>query len=320
MRRAILSAALPLLAAATPSPQTLAPGVAFVPGTFEPGRQPDGNSLVLAGPRGVVVVDTGRHAAHRARIAAAAAATGKPVVAIVNTHWHLDHVSGNPALKAADPVPRVYASSAIDGALAGFLKRSAEGARAALAGGKLDPAIAEDVRGDLNTVARGSELRPDVVVGGAMTVAPGGRRLSLRLAQDAATAGDVWLIDRASGIAAVGDLVTLPAPFLDTACPDGWRRALGDVAAARPRLIVPGHGAPMTPAEFGVWRAAFGRLLDCAQGSGDAAACADGWVRDLGALLPPDEAPRARRMTAYYVRDVLRTPGGWTANCVPPAN
>ena len=44
-----------------------------------------------------------------------------PVVAIVNSHWHLDHVSGNAALRAAYPRAQVYASDAIDGAMRGFL-------------------------------------------------------------------------------------------------------------------------------------------------------------------------------------------------------
>ena len=45
-----------------------------------------------------------------------------------------------------------------------------------------------------------------------------GREFEVGLERYAATAGDVWLFDRQSGVLASGDLVTLPAPFLDTAC------------------------------------------------------------------------------------------------------
>ena len=52
-----------------------------------------------------------------------------PIVAIVNSHWHLDHVSGNAALRAAYPRAQVYASDAIRDAMHGFLAdyRSATG-------------------------------------------------------------------------------------------------------------------------------------------------------------------------------------------------
>ena len=42
----------------------LAATVTLVPGSFVRGQQPDGNSVILSGKRGLVVVDTGRHAAH----------------------------------------------------------------------------------------------------------------------------------------------------------------------------------------------------------------------------------------------------------------
>ena len=48
-------------AAATASPLLeLAPGVHLLRGAFVPGSQPDGNSVVLRGPAGLAVIDTGR--------------------------------------------------------------------------------------------------------------------------------------------------------------------------------------------------------------------------------------------------------------------
>jgi glyoxylase-like metal-dependent hydrolase (beta-lactamase superfamily II) len=306
-----------LAAAAAAAPPALAPGIHLVAGGIEPGRQPDGNSVLFEAPQGLVVVDTGRHRWHREKIEQLAARLDRPIVAIVNTHWHLDHISGNLALKAAYPRARVHASDAIDGALTGFLADSARGARAALAGGKLDPTTVEEIEGDLATFDQGSRLRPDVVVRRSGPVALGGRRFDLRLSPNAATAGDVWLYDRARRVAVVGDLVTLPVPFLDTACPEGWRRALGEVAAVPFATLVPGHGAPMTRAQFGIYRAAFGALLDCAAGKAEAAACADGWVRDAGPLLGGDarETARARRMASYYVGSLLRANAGKSKYC-----
>ena len=79
--------------------------------------------------------------------------------------------------------------------------------------------------------------------------------------------------------------------------------------------MVPGHGMPMTSAQFGVYRTAFDALIACSASSRDAAACAADWskaVQDLPGAGPPRQAVG---MTAYYVKDVLRAHGGKSAEC-----
>ena len=154
------------------------------------------------------------------------ARSGSAVVAIVNTHWHLDHVSGNPALRKAYPGLRVYASNAIDGALAGFFPASAKESAGYLDDPQVPQATRDDIRGDLQTIANGAALKPDEVIAAAGNRTLGGRTLRLNLAPDAATAGDVWIVDEQSRVVVLGDLVTLPAPFLDTACPEGWQERI----------------------------------------------------------------------------------------------
>lgn len=296
--------------AQTPAPAEIAPGIFLIEGGIEKGRQPDGNTVVLTAPEGLIVVDTGRHAWHRAKIEAFAAARKAPVAAIVNTHWHLDHVSGDGALKRAHPGAKVYASRAVEGALTDFLAKSAKSGREAIASGKLDHVTVEEIETDLATIAAADQLRPDVAIERPQPMSLAGRRLDVRLARHAATEGDVWLYDAGSRVAIVGDLVTLPAPFLDTACPEGWRRALAEVAATPFVTLVPGHGAPMTRAQFAGYRASFEALLDCAASPAAKQACVDAWVAAVTPLLGADErAPRlARTMTDYYVGQVLRGP------------
>lgn len=315
-RIALPLAALLAVAGASSPDRSIALDAAtqLVPGGFAAGHQPDGNSVIITGPKGAIVFDTGRHADHIAAIEAALATTGKPLVAIVNSHWHLDHVSGNLRLKADHPGASVWASGAIDGALTGFLARSAVQGQAALDQGQVPEPMASDVRGDLATIGQGQRLRPDHVVAGPMRLTVTGRPVDLRLAPHAVTAGDVWLYDRGARRAVVGDLVTLPVPFLDTACPSGWMAALDAVAASGFRTLVPGHGPVMDRAAFDRWRGAFTRFVQCGVDAGQpVSACVAGWMDDAATMIPADQHARASGMARYYA-ERLRS-GELAANC-----
>ncbi len=266
-------------------PQALADDTWLIPGGFPENRQPDGNTVVFKGSEGLVVLDTGRHQWHRQAILDLANSIDAPVIAIVNSHWHLDHVSGNPDIKAAYPSVKVYASGAIDGALTGFLAESAKGAREYLESPQIPAETAEDIQGDLATFANGEALRPDVVIERSAGVTLAGRDLELNLAVNGPTAGDVWLYDANTRIAAVGDLVTLPVPFLDTACVEGWQAALASVSAIPFVTLVPGHGKPMDRPGFEQYRLAFDRLIECADSDQDKAVCAASWVENVSSLL-----------------------------------
>ena len=264
-----------------------------------------------------MVFDSGRHRWHRQAILDFATVQGSPIVAIVNSHWHLDHVSGNPGLKAAYPGARVYASDAIRGARAGFLKDSVNSAREYLNSPDLAAETAEDIRNDLATTEDGSALEPDVVITESATHVLGGRKLELKLSANGPTAGDVWLFDPASRIVAVGDLVTLPVPFFDTACVAGWKSALAQVWATPFEMLVPGHGRPMSRAEFAQYRTAFAGFIDCSNSTRDKAECAAGWAGDLAAVLAVNAMDRRRteQMAVYYLDEVLRPNGGNSKFC-----
>ena len=306
--------------AIAPAAQPVAPGVWLIPGGMPTDRQPDGNSVVFAAPDGLVVVDTGRHAWHRAALLALARAQGEAIVAVVNTHWHLDHVSGNPDLRAAYPGMRVYASAAIDDALAGFLAQSAKDSVAYLEDAQIPEATRDDIRGDMLTIANGAALRPDVVVERTAAMDIGGRALQVHLVANAVTAGDLWIYDPVSKVAVLGDLVTLPAPFLDTACPAGWMTALESAADVPFEMAIPGHGPPMSRERFQSYRQAFAAFIDCANSAVPAGDCAAQWMDGIQPMLADvaSDAPRARRMAEYYV-GVLRENGGRSRHCAAPS-
>jgi glyoxylase-like metal-dependent hydrolase (beta-lactamase superfamily II) len=303
MRRAIILASL--LLAAPARADELAPGVTLIPGRFTPGSQPDGNSVILDAPKGLIVVDTGRHPEHTAKIVAHARAAKRPIVAVVNTHWHLDHVGGNPAIRRASKGVRVLASDAIVGALRGFLadyKKQLE----QMVKTEKDPAQLRAFRAELAILAAGRRLGPDETIAASGVRAVAGKQLELFVEGHAVTAGDVWIVDPESKTLIAGDLVTLPAPFMDTACPARWQEALGRLAAVDFRVLVPGHGAPMNKGDLATYRNAFDRLVACGASTREQKSCVDGWLDDAAPLLDGADAGFVRAMVNYYVESALR--------------
>lgn len=296
-----------LLAFAAPVAAKPAPYV-LQPGNIDLERGPDGNTVILDTPQGLVVIDTGRHPEHAQAIADHARKVGRPVVSLVNTHWHLDHTTGNRDLLALWPRATVVASHAVEGALSGFLARSAENARKRLA----EPALSADARKraerGLAAMEDRAALVPGLAIEGDGARKLGGRRFEFHLARNAATEGDVWLVVPDEKLAVVGDLVVAAFPFFDTGCEKGWAEALGAIEQAKWSTLIPGHGAPMDRAAFGRWRGAFTALIDCARSVRPAADCAAGWERDAAGFYTEADRPALREMGIYYIEEVLRAP------------
>ena len=298
----IASVAPPLAAVETVN---VAPGVDLIAGSFVPGQQPDGNSLLFRTPQGLVVFDTGRHAEHTQKIIDYAREAGLPIKAVINSHWHLDHVGGNPRVRAAYPDVRVYASSAIDGAMSGFLANYRKQLVTAIAQAK-DEKAAQSYRDEIAIIDAGRALYPDQVVDKTATRRIAGRNFEVHLQSRAVTAGDVWIFDPATRTLAAGDLVTLPVPLLDTACPERWKIALDDLAHIPFKILVPGHGAPMQRAQFDAYRRGYANLLACTAGAQAKSVCIDGWISDTGILLGENDRAFARTLLDYYIDQSLR--------------
>lgn len=315
----ILAGALAADAPQAPPPRELAPGVHLIAGGFLPGRGPDGNTIIFDAPDGLIVIDTGRHTWQSDAILNFARGRERPVAVIVNTHWHLDHSSGNGRIKATYPAARVLASSAIDRVIApgGFLTRNLDGARAMLAAGELDGVQREEAQIFIDTMAASSDLRPDVVIDHAQRLRIAGKRLDIHVTSGAVTEHDLWLFDRRSRIAILGDLVTFPAPFFETACPDQWRAELDAVWRTPFRIAIPGHGEPMSRAQFDLYRTAFGAFIDCVSTTAPAAQCAAVWSTQIAPFSAGDERAQrmAPQMAEYYV-GFLRENGNRSPDCV----
>ena len=298
----------PLLFAAAIS-TAIAPDVTLIPGGFTPGDQPDGNSVIFRAPKGLVVVDTGRHAEHTQAILDFAAKEHQPIAAVINTHWHLDHIGGNPKVRAAFPKAKIYATSALDDARKGFLanyrKQLVE-----MSEKTKDESQLKMFRTDLAIIDAGDALAPDVVISKEGKTSIAGRDFEIHL-EHGATAGDIWLLDRKSKVLVAGDLITFPGPFLDTAQPQAWKTALDHLAAADFTIVILGHGEPMAREDLEAYRTAFSNLLACAASSRTKDQCVEGWTSDTAKYIANDNPKFVRGLMGYYV-DVLRKAAGGT--------
>jgi glyoxylase-like metal-dependent hydrolase (beta-lactamase superfamily II) len=287
----------------------IAPGTYLVEGEATPNRQPDGNSIIMTAPQGLIVFDTGRHKEHAQQLLDFARAQSLPIAAVINSHWHLDHVGGNPRLRAAFPGIRVYASSAMDAARKGFLADYRAQLVTEMAAAAKQPEQQESIRAEIALIDQGAALGPTEIISSSGPVDIAGRRLQLHLESHAVTAGDVWVFDPGTRVLLAGDLVTLPAPFFESACPARWRAALAHLDKAPFDWLVPGHGAPMHKAQFTVYRKAFSNLLDCVAGNAGKNACVDGWIGDAATLFTASkDASYARTLIGYYMDNYLSHP------------
>lgn len=310
-------AALALVMGLGATPTGDAPYI-FIEGKIPEKVQPDGNSILLEGPSGMLVIDTGRHPEHTDKIIAAAKARNKPITAIINTHWHLDHATGNARIRAAYPGTQLYTSTAVEGALKGFLIRNVDKAKARLDDPNVPESSKADTRLYLGAINDPANLIPDQPVNGPMSLKLGERELRLHLARHAATEGDVWVHDPASKTVFVGDLVVVPLPFFDTGCAEGWRQALAEIDRVDFETLVPGHGLPMNHATFSSYRRAFDAFTACAESPSPTASCVATWMQEGAPFVAMHPDPKySQAALTYYVDQVLRVPGKRAEYCSP---
>ena len=305
MRAALLALGLFAMSCSAEGPGATA--FQLIPGSVPLDKGPDGNSIILDAPDGLIVVDTGRHPEHSAKILTAARERGRPIAAIVNTHWHLDHTTGNFDLRQAYPAAQVYATSAIDGALATYLKQGRDRSDKALADPKTSAADRAQILRGHHRIDHPDTLRPTRPVQRPARMTIAGRTLDVHVAPFAASEADIWLYDRKEGLAVVGDLVVDIVPFMDTACADGWLRALDQIERTPFVTLIPGHGPAMSRSDFLSWKKTFADLVACGRSQADKGVCVAGWEKGAAKFI--DEAHRTyvREAADYYLTTRLRS-------------
>jgi glyoxylase-like metal-dependent hydrolase (beta-lactamase superfamily II) len=244
----------------------LPPDVVLVPGQLGRDRSPDGNTILLRSPDGWVAIDTGRGGEHTDEVLELIAESGLPLRAVVNTLWHLDHIGGNADFRREWPEATILAHPALDSALAGFHAASRKQLEELVPTLSDRPELEARLEAELALLKLDRELAADEPVTVSSERTLGGHTLELRVETRAVSDGDIWMLERKSKVLIAGDLVTLPVPLLDTACPEGWQLALSRIADVEFDTLIPGHGDPLTRESFFTYQNAFGALRPDAPG------------------------------------------------------
>lgn len=187
----------------------------------------DVNVTVVAGDRGVLVIDTlGSTAEMRHMLEAVRALDAGPVVAAVNTHEHFDHVLGNAEL---GDVP-IHSHEETAAALVRFRndRPTHDGPRAA-------------------EVDASPVVVPQHTLSSARVIDLGGRVVELVHPGRGHTAGDVVVRVEDANVLVAGDLVEESAPpsYGPDSHPLAWPTSLDLVLSLTTpaTAVVPGHGA-----------------------------------------------------------------------------
>jgi quinoprotein relay system zinc metallohydrolase 1 len=208
-------------------PRQIAEGTWLLEGSTDNFSKANGGNIVNTGfivtDSGVVVIDTGPSRRYgEALRKAIAATTDKPVIQVLLTHHHPDHMLGNQAF-ADVPI----------GALAGtieLMRQQGDG-------------LAENMYRMVGDWMRGTELRlpTQTLEGGTLTI--GGHPLRL-LALSGHTGSDLAILDEKTGVLFAGDLIFYQRALTTPNTPGlgVWLADIDQLEALPWTVIVPGHG------------------------------------------------------------------------------
>ena len=240
-----------------------------------PDHFPQGNTTVIIGDTGVLVVDSCYlPSSAREDIAQIRQWTNKPVRYLLNTHWHNDHIQGNSAYADAFPGVTIIAQTEtanlmalrIGSYLSDYPHRMERFQQQLDSGKDLSgKPLTEEQKQDLkNAVAGGkaasdavsAEFRglkpkaPDVTFDHELDLDLGNRKVQLKFLVRGNTVGDAVAYLPKERIVIAGDLVDSPVPYLGGGFPIEEVATLKRLAELDFETLVPGHGGVLKGKAF----------------------------------------------------------------------
>ncbi|MDR2220159.1 MAG: quinoprotein relay system zinc metallohydrolase 2 [Methylobacillus sp.] len=222
--------ASPVLFAAPLSMTEVAPGVYVHHGAHEDldeGYHGDiCNIGFIVGAKGVAIIDSGGSFAVGQQLRNAVRKVTKlPILYVINTHVHPDHIFGNAAFLQDKPEFVGHAN------LAGAMDARGE-------------IYLRNITTWLGDAAKGSEIvKPTQSVADTLEIDLGNRVLLLTAFPVAHTNTDITVLDRASATLWTGDLLFVErTPSLDGDI-NGWLAAIEKLRGVPALRAIPGHGA-----------------------------------------------------------------------------
>lgn len=228
-----------------------------------PDTFPQGNTTVVIGDNGVLVVDSCYlPSSAREDIAQIKQWTDKPVRWLINTHWHNDHVQGNNEYVKAFPGINIVGHHETQSQIAGYVSRypsrfpRIEATYRKYIEERKDgngTALTDNDIADLKKALAGKdtvlvELKDNVIVPPNVSfdhdfnVDLGNRQVQVKHLGRGNTRGDVVVFLPKEKIVAAGDLLDSPVPYLGGGYPVEEIDTLKKLSALDPQIIVPGHG------------------------------------------------------------------------------
>jgi cyclase len=265
-------------ASAGGAPVAVAAGVYVIVHADATEDWPQGNTIVIDGDDGVLVVDSCYlPSAARADIRQIRKLTSHPVRYLLNTHWHYDHNLGNSAYRDAFPAIEIIAQSEtrrlMDANVAGYPARvlaassqprqTIASLKERLASGKQPSGealgaeqrarLARDLERRENEMAELASFRyepPTVTFDQSLTLHLGRREARIEHLLRGNTPGDAFVYLPLEKVLITGDLLVAPVPFAFNSYPSEWIRTLKMLAAMDTEIIVPGHGPVQRDKEY----------------------------------------------------------------------
>lgn len=215
-------------------------GSAGIPGPANQGNTSNAGFVIT--DEGVVVFDALGTPSHGwALLTEIKKRTDKPVLYVIASHYHADHIYGLQAFR--DHTAAIIIAN--EGALTYNANPETADEKAGERLSQRREALAPWVNKDTRVVP------PNIVFNERLSFSLGGKRFSLQSAGPAHAASDIMMVVEPDGVFFAGDIVqNSRIPFMngDDVNTTLWLQALGMVQRLDPRFIIPGHGLPSTKA------------------------------------------------------------------------